>query len=108
MAWPLVAPAPVVATHAAVCRDRFDHQCQFRHVQHDLTGLIVLPHTSLATIARWILESADTTTLSRVLSEAPGRADDVNRRRLRCMLQLTTPHRQRRRESLVVIAESPV
>ena len=34
-------PAPVVAEHAVVFRDLCDNQCQFRHVQHDLTGLIV-------------------------------------------------------------------
>jgi hypothetical protein len=33
MEWPIVGPAPVVAEHAAVFRDWFDNQCQFRHVQ---------------------------------------------------------------------------
>ena len=108
MELPIVAPAPVVSNHAAVFRDLFDNQCQFRHFQHDLTGLIVLPNKSLANIARCILESTDKTNLSRFLSEAPWRAEDVNRRRIHCMLHQTTPHRQRRRESLVVIDESPV
>ena len=106
MELPIVAPAPVVTDHAGVFRDLFDHQCQCRHVQHDLTGLIVLPHKSMATIARCILESADNTNLSRFLSEAPWREGEVNRRRIRFMLQETTPHRYRRRESLVVIDES--
>jgi hypothetical protein len=106
MEWPLVAPAPVVTAPAAVFRDLFDHQCQLRHVQHYLTGLIILPNKSLANIARCILESADTTHLSRVLSEAPWQEDEVNRRRIRFMLQQTTPHRQRRRESLVVIDDT--
>jgi SRSO17 transposase len=101
MELPIVAPAPVVTDHAAVFRDLCDNQCRFRHVQHYLTGLIILPHKSLANIARCILESADTTNLSRFLAEAPWREDAVHRRRLRCMLQQTTPHR--RRESLVVI-----
>ena len=103
MEWPLVAPAPIVTEHAGVFRDLFENQCQFRHFQHDLTGLIVLPNKSLANIARGILDSADKTNLSRVLSEAPWREDAVTRRRIRFMLPETTPHRQRRRESLVVI-----
>jgi hypothetical protein len=44
MELPIVAPAPVVADHAAVFRNLFDNQCQFRHFQHYLTGLIVLPN----------------------------------------------------------------
>jgi SRSO17 transposase len=106
MEWPLVAPAPVVTAHAAVFRDLFDNPCQFRHFQHYLTGLILLPHKSLANCARCILESADKTNLSRVRSEAPWQEDEVNRRHIRFMLQQTTPHRQRRRESLVVIDDT--
>jgi hypothetical protein len=106
MAWPLVAPAPVVTDHAAVFRDLFDNQCQCRHFQHDLTGLSVLPHKSLATIARGILDSADQTTRSRVLAEAPWREDAVHRRRIRFMRQQTKLHRRRRRESLVVLADT--
>ena len=106
MELPIVAPAPVVTDHAGVFRDLFDNQCQFRHVQHYLTGLIVLPNKSMANIARCILESADNTNLSRFLSEAPWREGEVNRRRIRFMLQETTPHRHRRRESLVVIDDT--
>ena len=68
---PIIAPAPVVTEHAAVFRDLCDNPCQFRHFQHDLTGVIVLPNKSLAHMARGILDSADQTHLSRVLSEAP-------------------------------------
>ena len=106
MELPIVAPAPVVTEHAAVFRDLFENQCQFRHFQHYLTGLIVLPNKSMANIARCILESADKTNLSRFLSEAPWREDAVNRRRIRFMLQQTKPHRRRRRESLVVIDDT--
>jgi hypothetical protein len=73
-----------------------------------LTGLIGLPNKSMISITRGILDSADNTNLSRVLSEAPWREDAVNRRRIRYMLQETTPHRHRRRESLVVLDEFPV
>jgi hypothetical protein len=44
MALPILEPAPVVAAHAAVFRDLLGNQRQCRHVQHDLTGLIVLPN----------------------------------------------------------------
>jgi hypothetical protein len=100
MEWPIVAPAPLVTAHAVVFRDLFEHQCQCRHVQHDLTGLIVLPHKSLANRGRGILDSADKTHLSRLLSEAPWREQEVNRRRMRFMRQQTTRHRRRRRDSL--------
>jgi hypothetical protein len=106
MELPIIAPAPVVTAHAAVFRDLFDNQCQFRHFQHYLTGLIVLPHKSMANIARCLLDSADKTNVSRFLADAPWREDAVNRRRLRFMLQQTKPHRHRRRESLVVLDDT--
>jgi hypothetical protein len=55
----------------------------------------------MANIARCILGSADNTNLPRSLSEASWRQDAVNRRRIRFMLQQTTCHRQRRRDSTV-------
>ena len=106
MELPIIAPAPVVTAHAGVFRDLFDNQCQFRHFQHYLTGLIVLPNKSMANIARCILESTDKTNLSRFLSEAPWREDAVNRRRIRFTLQQTKLHRRRRRESLVVLDDT--
>jgi len=106
MELPILAPAPVVIAHASVFRDLFDNQCQYRHFQHYLTGLIVLPNKSLANMARCIMESADKTNLSRFLAEAPWRADEVNRRRIRVMLQQTAPHRPRRRESIVAIDDT--
>ena len=108
MELPIVAPAPIVTEHVMVFRDLFENQCQFRHFQHYLTGLIVLPHKSMANLARCILDSADKTNLSRFLSEASWREDAVNRRRIRFMLQQTTSQRQRRGDSLVAIDESPV
>jgi hypothetical protein len=70
--------------------------------------LLVLLHKSLANMARCILERADNTNLSRVLSEAPWREEAVNRRRIRFRLQQTKPPRRRRRESLLAIDESVV
>jgi hypothetical protein len=106
MELPIVAPAPVVTEHAAVFRDLCDNQCQFRHCQHDLTGLIILPHKRLTHMARCLLDSADNTNRSRFLTEAPWRAGEGNRRRIPCMLQQTKPHRPRRRESLVSLDET--
>jgi DDE superfamily endonuclease len=57
-------------------------------------------------MARCILDSADKTNLSRFLAEAPWREQEVNRRRIRFMLQQTKPQRRRRRDSLVVIADT--
>jgi DDE superfamily endonuclease len=57
-------------------------------------------------MARCILDSADTTTLSRCLTEAPWREQEVNRRRIRFMLQQSKPHRRRQRDSLVVIDDT--
>jgi hypothetical protein len=57
MELPIVAPAPVVTEHVVVFRDLFDTHCQLRHFHHDLTGLIVLPHKHLATVARDIVDS---------------------------------------------------
>jgi hypothetical protein len=103
---PIIEPAPVVTAHAGVFRDLFENQCQFRHFQHYLTGLMVLPNKGMANMARCILDSADKTNLSRFFSKAPWREDEVNRRRIRYMLQQTKPHRQHRRESLVVIDDT--
>jgi hypothetical protein len=106
MELPILEPAPVVTQHAAVFRDLFENQCQFRHFQHYLTGLMVLPNKSMANIARCILDSADKTNLSRFFSEAPWREDERNRRRIRFMLHQTKPHRRRRHESLLAIDDT--
>ena len=89
MQLPIVAPAPIVTTHADIFRDLFENRCQFRHFQHDLTGLIVLDNKSLANLTRCVLESADKTNLSRFFSEAPWFQDHVNDRRVEYRLQQT-------------------
>src|SRR2546430_7958304 len=106
MELPIVEPAPVVTDRTGVFRDLFENQCQFRHFQHYLTGLIVLPNKSMASMARCILDSADKTNLPRFRSEAPWREDEVTRRRITFMLQQTNPHRRQRRESLVIIDDT--
>jgi hypothetical protein len=46
MEWPMAAPAPVIHGHAVVCRVLVDHHGQWRHVQHYVTGMIILPNNS--------------------------------------------------------------
>src|SRR5437870_6007714 len=106
MQLPIVAPAPLVTVHADAFHDLFENRCQFRHFQHYLTGLIVLPNKSLANIARCVLESADKTNLSRFLSEAPWREADVNARRIRYVLQQTQKERRRKAESILVLDDT--
>jgi hypothetical protein len=72
MELPIMEPAPVVTEHAAVFRDLFDNQCQFRHFQHYLTGLIVLPNKSLANMARCILGSTVKPTSPAFSRRLPG------------------------------------
>src|SRR4029453_3632261 len=89
MQLPIVAPAPIVPTHADIFRDLFENRCQLRHFQHDLTGLLVLDNKSLANITRGVLESADTTNLSRFFSEAPWFPAHGKDRRVASLLQQT-------------------
>jgi hypothetical protein len=56
MQLPIVKPAPIVTTHAKSFRHLFENQCQFRHFQNYLTGLMVLENKSLANISRCIKE----------------------------------------------------
>ena len=78
MVLPIVTPAPVVAFHAEAFLDLFDNQCEFRHFQNYLTGLMVLENTSMANISNCILTSADKTNLSRFLVKPLG----MNKRRM--------------------------
>ena len=89
MQLPIIAPAPLVVTHAAAFRDLFENRCQFEHFQNYLTGLIVLDNTSLANLARCVFDSADKTNLARFFSEAPWLQARVNDRRLKYLLQQT-------------------
>lgn len=106
MQLPLVAPAPLVVTHAVAFRDLFENRKQFRHFQNYLTGLMVLPNKSMANIARCILDSADKTNLSRFLSAAPWSQEQLNRRRIEYMLAHTQAVRQPKSESAVVIDDT--
>jgi SRSO17 transposase len=106
MQLPIVAPAPIVTTHADAFRDLFENRCQFRHFQNYLTGLIVLPNKSMANIARCTLDSADKTNLSRFLSEAPWAQEQLNTRRLRYLRQQTKSVRLPKSESALVLDDT--
>jgi len=106
MQLPIVAPAPLVTTHAAAFQDLFENRCQFDHFQHYLTGLIALPNKSLSNIARCVLDSADKTNLSRFFSEAPWNEEEVNERRLTYLLTQTTLHRRSEAESAVSVDDT--
>jgi len=104
MQLPIVAPAPLVTAPADVFRDLFENRCQFHHVQHDLTGLIVLDNHSLTTLTRGGLERADKTTLSRFFSAAPWLQEQVNERRVASRLQQTKGGRRPQADAALIRA----
>ena len=106
MQLPIVKPAPIVKAHALVFRHLFENQCQFRHFQNYLTGLMVLENKSLANISRCILESADKTNLSRFLSQAPWSDKEVNSERINYLLNQTVNHRKTAEESYLILDDT--
>jgi hypothetical protein len=106
MQLPIVAPAPIVTTHAGLFRDLFENRCQFQHFQNYLTGLIVLDNKSLANITRCVLESADKTNLSRFFSEAPWFQEQVNDRRVAYLLQQTQGVRGPKTDAALILDDT--
>lgn len=106
MVLPIVTPAPVVASHGDAFRDLFDNQCEFRHFQNYLTGLMVLENKSMANISNCIVDSADKTNLSRFFSEAPWLENKINDRRLEYMLEQTAPHRRPGQVSSLILDDT--
>lgn len=106
MQLPIVAPAPIVTTHAEAFRDLFENRRQFRHFQNYLTGLMVLPNKSMANIARCTLDSADKTNLSRFFSEACWFQEKINDRRVRYLIQQTEAVRYPQAESVLVFDDT--
>lgn len=106
MQLPIVAPAPLVTTHALAFQDLFENRCQFDHFQNYLTGLIVLPNKSLTNIARCVLDSADKTNLSRFFSNAPWKQDEVNDRRITYLLDQTVAHRRPAQDSALLVDDT--
>ncbi len=103
---PVVAPAPLVSTHAAAFRDLFENRRQFAHFEHYLTGLMVLENKSMANIARCVVESADKTNLSRFFSEAAWDPAQVNARRIRYLLDQTRAQRQPKATAALVLDDT--
>jgi hypothetical protein len=106
MQLPIVAPAPLVTTHAEVFRDLFENRRQFQHFQNYVTGLIVLDNKSLANMTRCVLESADKTNLSRFFSEAPWLQDRVNDRRLEYLLHQTQARRGPKADAILILDDT--
>jgi hypothetical protein len=106
MQLPIVAPAPIVTAHADIFRDLFENRCQFRHFQHDLTGLIVLDNKSLANITRCVLESADKTNLSRFFSDAPCFQEQVHDRRVTYLLHQTKAVRVPKADAALILDDT--
>lgn len=106
MQLPIVAPAPIVATHAGAFQDLFENHCQFDHFQNYLTSLMVLPNKSMANIARCTLDSADKTNLSRFFSEAPWLQEQINERRLQYLQEKTQTVRRPATESALIIDDT--
>jgi len=103
---PIVAPAPVVRAHAGAFRDLFANRCQFRHFQGYLTGLMVLDNKSLSGMARCLVDSADTTNLSRFLSEAPWDEAAVDDRRVEYLLAQTGHQRRAAADSVLALDDT--
>jgi SRSO17 transposase len=106
MQLPLVAPAPLVTTHAVAFRDLFENRRQFAHFEHYLTGLLVLENKSMANIARCVLESADKTNVSRFFSTADWDPAAVNDRRIDYLLGQTRGQRQPKALSVLVLDDT--
>ena len=106
MQLPIVKPAPIITTHAEAFRHLFENQCQFRHFQNYLTGLMVLPNKSLANISRCILESADKTNLSRFFSQAPWSKEELTEQRIKYLLTQTGNHRLSAQESYLLLDDT--
>ncbi len=106
MQLPIVKPAPLVTTHAAAFRDLFENRCQFRHFEHYLTGLMVLPNKSMANIARCVVASSDKTNVSRYFSRDRWLEERVNDRRVAYMLQHTKPVRLTKEASALIVDDT--
>ena len=106
MQLPIVAPAPLVITHAVAFRDLFENRCQFQHFQNYLTGLMVLPNKSLTNIARCVIGSADKTNVSRFFSEAPWLQKRVNDRRVSYLVRQTKAIRLAKDKSILVLDDT--
>jgi hypothetical protein len=106
MQLPIIAPAPLVATHAEAFRDLFENRCQFMHFENYLTGLMVLPNKSMANIARCMLESPDKTNISRYFSTDRWSQGQINERRVAYVLKQTKHVRLAKDRSAMILDDT--
>jgi len=106
MQLPIIAPAPLVATHAEAFRDLFENRRQFRHFENYLTGLMVLPNKSMANIARCTVASSDKTNLSRYFSTDRWEQEQINERRVGYVLKQTKPVRLAKDRSALIVDDT--
>ena len=106
MQLPILAPAPLVTTHAEAFRDLFENRRQFQHFANYLTGLMVLPKKSMANIARCTVESSDKTNLSRYFSSDRWEQEKINERRVKYVLKQTKAVRLAKDRSALILDDT--
>jgi hypothetical protein len=106
MQLPILAPAPLVVTHAKAFRDLFGNRCQFQHFENYLTGLMVLPNKSMANIARCMVASSDKTNVSRYFSQDRWEQEQINDRRVRYVLKQTKHVRLAKERSGLILDDT--
>jgi len=106
MQLPIIAPAPLVATHAEAFQDLFENRRQFRHFENYLTGLLVLPNKSMANIARCTVASSDKTNLSRYFSTDRWEQEQINERRVGYVLKRTKQVRLAKDRSALIVDDT--
>ena len=106
MQLPITDISPIVREHAPYFHELFQNEPQVRHFDNYLTGLITLENKTMSNIARCILDSADKTNLSRFFTEAKWNAEDVNRARLKYMLEQTEGRRRKVKDSVLSIDDT--
>lgn len=106
MQLPILAPAPLVTTHAEAFRDLFENRCQFQHFANYLTGLMVLPKKSMANIARCTVESSDKTNLSRYFSSDRWEQEKINERRVKYVVKQTKAVRLAKDRSALILDDT--
>jgi len=106
MQLPITNISPIVCEHAPYFHSLFQNKSQVRHFDNYLTGLITLDNKTMSNIARCILDSADKTNLSRFFTDAKWDAEDVNKARLKYMLEQTEGRRRKAKDSVLPIDDT--
>lgn len=106
MQLPITESAPIVAEHAGALHGVFQNKSQIRHFENYLTGLITLENKTLSNMARCILESADKTNISRFLTEAKWKGEELNEARIKYMLEQTVKQRRKQKDSVLPLDDT--